>query len=260
MIGLHSGIHFAYHGSVPPDPDAAITTRRSAIGSLFEKTSLDLVRNAASGDGDSMNELCSRYWYPLYTWLLSRGLARNEFDAQDFVQGFFLRMLERGALARHDPGRGRFRSYLLRCLKNHAIDEIRKARPVAEPPPDAHEGDWLGDLGAVEASDAAFEKAWAWELFEAAKARLRHEWTTAGEEALFDAYAPHLDGAKSAEDIKLIGERFGLSHDNARMRLHRLRKNLRAVLATLVETELPADASAEERAEEMRAFLEALLL
>jgi RNA polymerase sigma factor (sigma-70 family) len=260
MIRLHAARCFVYKPQVPPDPDTTTTTRRTALGSLFEKTSVDLIRSAASGDGASMNELCSRYWYPLYTWLLSRGLARNEFDAQDLVQDFLVRMIEKGALASHEPGRGRFRSYLLKCLKRYAIDQIRRAKLITVSAPEGVETDWLGDLGAIEASDAAFEKAWAWELFETAKKRLRHQWSAEGEETLFDAYEPHLDGVRSAESLDGIGKRFGLSHDNARMRLHRLRKQLRQLLITLVETDLSPDATPQERTDEMKRFLEALLL
>ncbi len=241
------------------DSDQLTTTHRSAQGSRFAQTSLTLLRQVQAGDGQALEELCSRYWYPLYTWLLASGTAPNHAAAQDYVQGFFEKMLGQGNLVAHQPERGRFRSYLLTCLKNHAIDLIRKRRLVlVEPPPD--EPDWLGNVATQEVADAAFRKAWAWDLVEAAKGRLRHEWQGAGQVELFDAFAPYLEGNRCDEGLEAIAERFGLSHDNARQRLHRLRKPLREIITTLVLAELPDDASPGDRAAEMQTFMESLAL
>ncbi len=241
------------------DPVQHTTTHRSAQGSRFDQTSLTLLRQVRDGDGQALEELCSRYWYPLYTWLLASGTAPNHANAQDYVQGFFEKMLGQGNLVAHAPEHGRFRSYLLTCLKNYVIDQIRKRRlALVEPPPD--EPDWLGNFATQEVADAAFQKAWAWDLLEAAKGRLRHEWQRAGQVELFDAMAPYLEGARSDEGLEAIAHRFGLSHDNARQRLHRLRKPLREIITTLVLADLPDDASPAERAAEMQNFMEALVL
>jgi RNA polymerase sigma factor (sigma-70 family) len=206
-----------------------------------------------------MEELCRRYWYPLYTWLLVTRLARTEHDAEDLVQGFFAKMLERESLASHDPIKGRFRTYLLTCLKRYAIDRYRKWTPEIAEPADA-EADMLSNLEEHERADAAFEKAWAWEILEAAKTRLRHQWQTSGRAELFDAFAPYLEGQRSDDGLEAIGQRHGLSHGNTRMQLHRLKKQLRDVLVAMVDGELPDEATPEECADEMRRFLEAILL
>jgi RNA polymerase sigma factor (sigma-70 family) len=232
---------------------------RSVRNCSFDRTSLSLLHKVRGGDEAALEELCSRYWYPLYTWLLVTRLARSEADAQDLVQSFFAKMLAQGTLAIHAPERGRFRSYLLRCLKHQVIDQLRRpALALAEPAePDA---DPLAQVEDTESADAAFEKAWAWELFETAKVQLHQTWTASDQGELFAAFAPFLEGNPSPEGLAAIGERFGLSHDNTRTRLHRLRKQLRELLTTLVIADLPDDATEAERSEEMRHFLEALLL
>lgn len=240
-------------------PSAATSIRRRTSGSRFEQTSHTLLEKVRDGDGHALEELCSRYWYPLYTWLLASRMATSEPEAQDLVQGFFEKMLAKGSLANHHPQRGRFRSYLLTCLKNHVIDVIRKpSLKIIDSAVD--DPDWIERAESRESADDAFEKAWAWELFEVAKDRIRRTWASEGQAELFDAFAPYLEGNRGLEGLEAVGTRFGLSHENTRIRLHRLKKLLRETLTKAVTSDLPEDATPEERSAEMRHFLEALLL
>src|ERR1700685_525809 len=70
--------------------------------------------------------LCENYWYPLYAYVRRRGHDADE--AQDFTQAFFARLLEKNDLAAADPGRGRFRSFLLASLKHFLANEWEMAR------------------------------------------------------------------------------------------------------------------------------------
>ena len=65
--------------------------------------------------------LCQTYWYPLYAYLRRRGHSVE--DAEDLTQGFFTRMLDKGTLGAADPGRGRFRSFLLASLQHYVSHE-----------------------------------------------------------------------------------------------------------------------------------------
>ena len=65
------------------------------------------------------------YWPPLYGYLRRHGHDREE--AEDLVQGFFARLLERHDVGTADPSRGRFRSFLLTALKRYAINEHDRA-------------------------------------------------------------------------------------------------------------------------------------
>ena len=232
-------------------------SRRSCHGSLFDKTSVTLLNAAHSGDEVALNELCNRYWYPLYAWLWKTHLARSEADAQDFVQGFFEKMLERNALTNHRPEKGRFRTYLLACLKNHVIDLKRKHVP-STPNADEATQDYLENVLASGSADAAFEKAWARDIMESALQRLRREWHETGQSEFFDAVAPYLEGVRNEGGLESIGERFWLSHANTRIKVHRLKKQLRDALTPLILAELPDTAPAAEREAEIHRFSEAL--
>jgi Sigma-70 region 2 len=86
----------------------------------------------AAGDPDrtearsAVVSLCEDYWYPLYAYLRRRGYPADQ--AQDLTQEFFVRVLEGRYLDRADPGRGRFRSFLLSSLKFFVADEEDRNR------------------------------------------------------------------------------------------------------------------------------------
>lgn len=75
-----------------------------------------------------MERLCRAYWYPLYAYVRRWGHSPEE--AQDLTQEFFARMLAKDYLARADPQKGKFRSFLLAGLKNLLCDELDKAGRV----------------------------------------------------------------------------------------------------------------------------------
>ena len=68
----------------------------------------------------ALEELCARYWYPLYAFLRRSGSRPDE--AADLVQGLFASLIERESLTAVDHEMGRFRSWLLGALKHHVVD------------------------------------------------------------------------------------------------------------------------------------------
>jgi RNA polymerase sigma factor (sigma-70 family) len=88
----------------------------------FVKTSWVLVRSAGKGEG--WDPLIRLYWKPLYFYLRRRGLD-NE-TAKDVVQDFIASLIERRAIEKADPARGRFRTFLLAALDNFLTDRKRK--------------------------------------------------------------------------------------------------------------------------------------
>jgi DNA-directed RNA polymerase specialized sigma24 family protein len=77
------------------------------------------------GASAALAELFRLYWYPLYTF--ARRFGHSPDDAQDFTQGFFLRLIEHKTLARADPLRGKFRSFLLTSFKNYLCTEAERS-------------------------------------------------------------------------------------------------------------------------------------
>src|SRR5205807_10351226 len=98
--------------------------------SRFPTTQWSLV--VAAGDPyrkearSALVSLCENYWYPLYAYLRRRGYPADQ--AQDLTQDFFIRVLEGRYLDRADPGKGRFRSFILTSLKFFVADEQDRDR------------------------------------------------------------------------------------------------------------------------------------
>jgi RNA polymerase sigma-70 factor (ECF subfamily) len=85
-----------------------------------------------AGDGSeseahaAMEMLCGLYWYPLYAYV--RGLGRNHHEAEDCTQEFLARLLASDGVAKARPERGRFRSFLLKSLRNHMANDWKRGR------------------------------------------------------------------------------------------------------------------------------------
>src|SRR5512136_2747743 len=103
------------------------TTRREDAqpGGVFLTTHWTVVLRAGRQDTPqasvALEQLCRAYWYPLYAYVRRRGYSPP--DAQDLTQEFFARLLERNWLARADPAKGRFRTFLLHALERFLANE-----------------------------------------------------------------------------------------------------------------------------------------
>src|SRR5215813_6528377 len=100
-----------------PSPPARKDFPTEAMG--FHTTHWTVVLGARDGDSAAAQEalasLCSTYWYPLYAFIRRSGFTSH--DAEDLTQGFFCAFLRKDSLPKVDPQAGKFRSYLLVCLK-----------------------------------------------------------------------------------------------------------------------------------------------
>src|SRR5688572_22648712 len=99
-------------------PSGFATTRWSIV--------LAAGRQATPDARAALSTLCATYWPPLYAYLRRSGCAPDE--AEDVVQGFFARLLDKGDLTQVAPERGRFRSFLLAAIKHFLANERDRAR------------------------------------------------------------------------------------------------------------------------------------
>src|SRR5262245_7004091 len=92
---------------VPSSDGVFATTHWSVV--------LDAGRSHAPARREAMSALCETYWPPLYAFLRRSGHSAT--DAEEHTQAFFAHLLGGESLEAADPKRGRFRSFLLTCLK-----------------------------------------------------------------------------------------------------------------------------------------------
>ena len=74
----------------------------------------------------ALESLCETYWFSVYAYV--RRHAAIAEDAQDLAQGFFAHLLDKEAIGKAHPDRGRLRAFLLTALQNFLANERQKAR------------------------------------------------------------------------------------------------------------------------------------
>ena len=146
-----------------------------------------LAGGVESEDADkALEQLCRSYRYPLYAYV--RRMGHGPHDAQDLVQEFFARFLERKYLQHADRNRGRFRTFLLSSLKNFLINEWNKAnrekrgggQMVVSLDEEMAESRFASELATDQPPDALYDRGWAGILLERAMAALRKEFELSG--------------------------------------------------------------------------------
>ena len=143
----------------------------SAPGDIFATTHWTVVlaarqRHTPQSDG-ALEQLCQTYWFPLYAYVRRRGHSKQ--DAEDLVQAFFARLLEKNFLANLDSERGKFRAFLLASLKHFLANEWDKSQTQKRGGGTAHLSlDWqTADTKfqvaatAEPSPDKAFDREWA---------------------------------------------------------------------------------------------------
>jgi len=184
---------------------------------------------------EALADLCGSYWYPLYAFLRREG--RDPHSAADLTQAFFAQLLTGDALAKADPARGRFRSFLLASLKHFAANERRRERaekrgggrmPVSF---DLAEGEERYRLEPADAStpERVFERRWAMTVIDRAMERLAAESAAAGKESLFAELKASLAGDDERSQQE-IADRLGMTAGAVKVAVHRLRKRCRELL------------------------------
>ena len=224
---------------------------------------LNAGRGGSTRAGPALARLCQTYWYPLYACARRRGYRAH--DAQDLTQEFFARLLDGRLLARADPGRGRFRSYLLASMHHFLANEWEKAR--AGKRGGGHLALSLDmalaaaekryDLEPVDDAtpDKAFDKQWALRLLEAVLTRLEQEYEREGKAALFARLKKSLTGARESQPYAELAAGMGQSEGAIKVAVHRLRRRYRE----LIREEIAQTVAAPEEVDsEMRHLLEAL--
>jgi RNA polymerase sigma-70 factor (ECF subfamily) len=206
-----------------------VTTRWTVVVSAGRRSSPD----AAA----ALEELCRTYWYPLYSYVRRQGASREE--AEDRVQGFFERFLARNYLGELDRERGRFRAYLLACLKHYLANEHDRATrgkrgggqvPLSLDWSQADERFRIEVASPEMPPDQCFDRQWALALLERVLIRLRRECAESGREALFQQVSGFLGGTAEAGSYGDAATALGMEEGALRVAVHRLRKRYRDLL------------------------------
>lgn len=225
----------------------------------FATTHWSLVLAARLDESDqsrarrALEELCRVYWYPLYAFVRWRGYSAE--DAQDLTQAFFARILESGGFTSVEPGRSRFRSYLLGAMKHFLANEWHRGQAqkrggdVTFLELDAldPEARYALEPASTEDPEAEFDRQWARETTARALDMLRCELESKGKGELFDALKGSLTGGEPARSE--TAARLAMTEGAVKVAIHRLRARYRELLRAAIAETLadPTDVDSEMR-------------
>ena len=192
-----------------------------------------LARASLHGDAAARNaleELCKRYWCPLFGFIRGRGYS--EAEAQDLTQDFLLHVLENSTLQRADRQQGKFRSFLLGALVRFLCDQYDKRRAQKRGGGLVHvEVDEVHEqLGSSDETAFTFDREWACVILENALLRIEEEWKSKKAIAGFQVFRQFLPGAIATPSYEDACQEIGLTVASFKSELHRLRQRLKEVI------------------------------
>jgi RNA polymerase sigma factor (sigma-70 family) len=217
------------------------------------------------GSQAALTDLCQLYWYPLYAFACRRGYASH--DAQDLTQGFFLHLLERRALKRVDPLKGKFRSFLLASFQNFLVDQADQARCLKRGGNrqfiflDAQDAESRYQLEPADhlTPENIFDARWAMTLLTEAVDRLREECAARGETSRFEVLRAFVGVAEGSAppSYEEAAKSLGVSVGGAKTLIHRFRKRYCAILRETIARTVSEPTEIEE---EVHALCDALVV
>jgi RNA polymerase sigma factor (sigma-70 family) len=206
----------------------------------FATTRWSIVRAAADGPAedagrDALAVLYETYWRPVYAYCRRRGLAPD--DAEDVSQEFYSRLLSSRDLEAANPEKGRFRAYLLTCLKHFLSNDRRDAgaekrgggRPLLSLDADEAES-WQADMQSTATPEQLFERAWALTLLERALGRVREDYEDTGRGDVFAVLKPVLTSGSQVAPYRDLATQLDTSVGAVKVAVHKLRQRFREVL------------------------------
>ena len=238
----------------------------------FATTRWSLIRHGhtpgeQNGVNDDLARLCQIYWRPIFTFIYRRGHSAP--DAQDLTQDFFLTIFDGNLLQSADPKLGRFRSLLLRSLKNFLIDAAVKR--------DRHKRggqvqfvsweSWMADTAAplsirtasLEASppEALFDLGWAEAIAEEALCRLRTECESKGRRRVYEVFEPYLTAEREDISYEALSRALGVPEQSVKNLLHKFRTRYRVLLREEITKTVESEANVNDEIRHLCAALAA---
>lgn len=203
----------------------------------------------------ALEKLCRTYWLPVYFFARSRG--SGDADAKDLTQHFFALLLARNDFAGVDPGKGKFRTFLLAAFTHFLANEQDRVRAlkrgggqVALPLDDLTDEQLARFAAASDFQPARrFDENWAHAVLAESLAKLQAEMAEAGKAAQFDVLKVFLTTDGTAAAYTGAAQALGLATNSVPVLVHRLRQRYRAeVRAEVAQTvATPSDLEEEMR-------------
>lgn len=244
------------------DQTPAVTDKQpapaaDAQSSIFPATPWSQLMRLRGDDESAQRALanvCKLYWYPVYAYI--RGRGHSPHDAEDLAQGFFLEIIRREDLVSVDQRDGKLRNFLLASMKNFMANSFRDSqrqkrgggREMVSLDVEWAEGRLQNELSHPAADpEREFEQRWAITLLEHVLKELESEYAKAGKQDVFAVLGGFLSFSAAPPSYEHAAQSLGITEQNARVAVHRLRKRYRDLLQKHIEAtvDTPDEADAE---------------
>lgn len=195
-----------------------------------------LLRPFDAGGRPGFEELCRRYWKPVYSFIRI-GWGKTNEDAKDLTQQFFAWLFESDVLSRYQSERASFRTFV-KALVRGFMSDVHKSIARIKRGGDAHVVSLEGDEGSLEGflaqsqggdPDRVFDQAWLMALLSHAVAQVRKRFSDGGrldQFRIFEVY--DLSDEAAPPTYRELGSRLNLSEGQVRDTLAVVRKDVRA--------------------------------
>jgi RNA polymerase sigma factor (sigma-70 family) len=243
----------------------SVTSRPSNSGMGFRTTHWSVVLAARKDDAQAGREalasLCSAYWSPLYAFIRRQGASPPE--AEDLTQEFFYQLIERHSLGHVERAGGKFRSFLLVCLKNFLTNQRERANAQRR-----GGGKTVVSLDAVEAErrypiettesltpEKAYEQRWVFAVLERTLDELRRAYAQEKKSDLFEKLQGFLPCGKGMVSRAELAAEREVSVGAIDVSIHRLRQRF----GTLLQEQVAQTVSSEDEIEGELRYLMSVL-
>lgn len=219
-------------------------------------------KQTASPDAEEALEvLCRTYWPSLYAFTRGRGYSPEQ--AQDLTQEFFSRFVAKEYLKSVDQEKGRFRSFLLACMKHFLADEWDKAQAIKRGGRISFlswdrgipESQIEKDLGRSMPPDKLYARHWALTLLEVVETRLRAHFVDTGKGEFYSRLDQYLNGDPEKSTYAEIGLDVEMSGEAVRKGLARMRTRYTLLLREEVGRTVENPSDIDEELQELRKAL-----
>ncbi len=229
----------------------------------FETTQWTLVVAAAdhgsAGAQQALSQLCEKYWQPLFEY--ARRRSRDEATANDSVQAFIARLIEKDSLKVADAERGKFRSFLIvsfkRFLQQQRVYSQAQKRGGDKPVislDQRQEGDRKMEPADSLTAEQEFQRQWARTVLQLVMKQLEEEYLELGKLTQFQRLKPFI-AREEGQNYQEVADQLEMTTSAARMAASRMRDRFRFLLRQEITQTVASEQDVDEEIHDLfRAF------
>jgi len=219
-----------------------------------------MVLSAREESMPALTRLCETYQGPIKAFFRGAGCPRDDVD--DLAQDFLVHLLHPDVLKTVDPDKGRFRSFLLVCLRHywgqiqaHGRTIKMGGRIVHVPLDSGPDGPGFEVAHPGRRPDQAFDVEWGRTVVQRAVRRLEAEAAGPVRRKLVSHLLPLLYAEERTETQAELARQLGMTPGAVRTAIHRIRQRLRQLIIEELAATVGAGADLEKELQELRAVL-----